>query len=161
MPDGGAGLRGRPALGAHHARAGPRDEGGLTARHGLVGRLWVGRPAGHRRSPTHMGGRAVAAPRSREYGRVGQVRLVQMGASTHLRWVAVVAAASLAAAVPAGAQQAASPHASPSGASAPRPDPAPAKSKPPAVVPAPPGPPPPGTTTPAPPPPPPPPPPQP
>ena len=35
----------------------PRDEGGLTARHGPVGRFWVGRPAGHRhRSPTRKGG---------------------------------------------------------------------------------------------------------
>jgi hypothetical protein len=53
-----------------------------------------------------------------------------MGASTHLRWVAVVAAASLAAAVPAGAQQPASPDAAPSGSSAPHPDPAPVKTKP-------------------------------
>jgi hypothetical protein len=57
-----------------------------------------------------------------------------MGASAHLRWVAVVAAASLAAAVPAGAQQAASPDAAPSGSSAPRPDPAPVKTKPRVVV---------------------------
>ena len=57
-----------------------------------------------------------------------------MGASAHLRWVAVVAAASLAAAVPAGAQQPASPDAAPSGSSAPRPDPAPVKSKPRVVV---------------------------
>jgi hypothetical protein len=54
-----------------------------------------------------------------------------MGASAHLRWVAVVAAASLAAAVPAGAQQPASPDAAPSGSSAPRPDPAPVKTRPP------------------------------
>ena len=53
-----------------------------------------------------------------------------MGASAHLRWVAVVAAASLAAAVPAGAQQPASPDAAPSGSSAPRPDPAPVKTRP-------------------------------
>ena len=33
------------------------NEGGLTARHGPVGRFWVGRPAGHRRrSPTRTGG---------------------------------------------------------------------------------------------------------
>ena len=57
-----------------------------------------------------------------------------MGASAHLRWVAVVAAASLAAAVPAGAQQPASPDAAPSGSSAPRPDPAPVKTKPRVVV---------------------------
>ena len=57
-----------------------------------------------------------------------------MGASAHLRWVAVVAAASLAAAVPAGAQQSASPDAAPSGSSAPRPDPAPVKTKPRVVV---------------------------
>ena len=53
-----------------------------------------------------------------------------MGASAHLRWVAIVAAASLAAAVPAGAQEPASPDAAPSGSSAPRPDPAPVKTKP-------------------------------
>ncbi len=57
-----------------------------------------------------------------------------MGASPHLRWVAVVAAASLAAAVPAGAQEPASPDAAPSGSSAPRPDPAPVKTKPRVVV---------------------------
>jgi hypothetical protein len=57
-----------------------------------------------------------------------------MGARAHLRWVAVVAAASLAAAVPAGAQQPASPDAAPSGSSAPRPDPAPGKTKPRVVV---------------------------
>jgi hypothetical protein len=57
-----------------------------------------------------------------------------MGASAHLRWVAFVAAASLAAAVPAGAQEPASPDAAPSGSSAPRPDPAPAKTKPRVVV---------------------------
>ena len=57
-----------------------------------------------------------------------------MGARAHLRWVAVVAAASLAAAVPAGAQEPASPDAAPSGSSAPRPDPAPVKTKPRVVV---------------------------
>jgi hypothetical protein len=60
-----------------------------------------------------------------------------MGARVHLRWVAVVAAASLAAATPAGAQQPAGPDAAPSGSSgssAPRPDPAPVKTKPRVVV---------------------------
>jgi hypothetical protein len=57
-----------------------------------------------------------------------------MGASPHLRWVAVVAAASLAAAVPASAQDPASPDAAPSGSSTPRPDPAPVKTKPRVVV---------------------------
>ena len=57
-----------------------------------------------------------------------------MGASPHLRWVAVVAAASLAAAVPARAQDPASPDAAPSGSSAPSPDPAPVKTKPRVVV---------------------------
>lgn len=57
-----------------------------------------------------------------------------MGASAHLRWVAIVAAASLATAVPAGAQEPASPDAAPSGSSAPRPDPAPVKTKPRVVV---------------------------
>jgi hypothetical protein len=53
-----------------------------------------------------------------------------MGASTHLRWVTIVVAASLAAAVPAGAQQPASPDAAPTAAHAPQPDPAPAKTTP-------------------------------
>lgn len=53
-----------------------------------------------------------------------------MGASAHLRWVAIVAAASLATAIPAGAQEPASPDAAPSGSSAPRPDPAPVQTKP-------------------------------
>jgi hypothetical protein len=57
-----------------------------------------------------------------------------MGAKAHLRWVAIVAAASLAVAVPAVAQEPASPDAAPSASSAPRPDPAPEKSKPRAVV---------------------------
>jgi hypothetical protein len=57
-----------------------------------------------------------------------------MGASAHLRWVAIVAAASLATAVPAGAQEPASPDAAPSSSSAARPDPAPVKSKPQVVV---------------------------
>jgi hypothetical protein len=57
-----------------------------------------------------------------------------MGASAHLGWVAIVAAASLASAVPAGAQGPASPDAAPSGSSAPRPDPAPAKTQPRVVV---------------------------
>jgi hypothetical protein len=57
-----------------------------------------------------------------------------MGAKAHLRWVAIVAAASLAVAVPAVAQEPASPDAAPSASSAPRPDPAPVKSKPRAVV---------------------------
>ena len=57
-----------------------------------------------------------------------------MGASTHLRWVAIVAAASLAAAVPAGAQEPASPDAAPSGSSAPSPDAAPVKTRPHVVV---------------------------
>ena len=53
-----------------------------------------------------------------------------MGAKAHLRWVAIVAAASLAVAVPAVAQEPASPDAAPSASSALRPDPAPVKSKP-------------------------------
>jgi hypothetical protein len=57
-----------------------------------------------------------------------------MGASAHLGWVAIVAAASLASALPAGAQGPASPDAAPSGSSAPRPDPAPAKTQPRVVV---------------------------
>jgi hypothetical protein len=57
-----------------------------------------------------------------------------MGAKAHLRWVAIVAAASLAAAVPAVAQEPASPDAAPSASSAPRPDPAPVKTKPRVVV---------------------------
>jgi hypothetical protein len=52
-----------------------------------------------------------------------------MGASPNLRWVTIVVAASLAAAVPAGAQEPASPDAAPSGSSTPRPDPAPVKTK--------------------------------
>jgi hypothetical protein len=63
-----------------------------------------------------------------------RVQLVDMGASPHLRWVAVVAAASLAATAPAGAQEPASPDAAPSGSSAPRPDPAPVKTRPRVVV---------------------------
>jgi hypothetical protein len=59
-----------------------------------------------------------------------KVRLVEMGASPNLRWVTIVVAASLAAAVPAGAQEPASPDAAPSGSSAPSPDPAPVKTKP-------------------------------
>ncbi len=57
-----------------------------------------------------------------------------MGASAHLGWVAVAAAASLVAAPPAGAQQPASPDPAPSASSAPRPDPAPAKTQPRVVV---------------------------
>jgi hypothetical protein len=57
-----------------------------------------------------------------------------MGAKAHPRWVAIVAAASLATAVPAGAQEPASPDAAPSSSSAPRPDPAPVKTKPRIVV---------------------------
>jgi hypothetical protein len=53
-----------------------------------------------------------------------------MGASAHLRWVAIVAAASLAAATPAGAQESASPDAAPSGSTTPRPDPAPVRTNP-------------------------------
>ena len=57
-----------------------------------------------------------------------------MGASTNLRWVTIVVAAVLAAAVPAGAQEPASPDAAPSTSHAPRPDPAPVKTKPKATV---------------------------
>ena len=57
-----------------------------------------------------------------------------MGASAHLGWVAAVAAASLAVALPADAQQPAGPDAAPSGSSAPRPDPAPVKTSPRVVV---------------------------
>jgi hypothetical protein len=63
-----------------------------------------------------------------------KVRLADMGAKAHLRWVAIVAAGSLAAAVPAVAQEPASPDAAPSASSAPRPDPAPVKTKPRVVV---------------------------
>jgi len=57
-----------------------------------------------------------------------------MGASTHLRWVTIVVAASLAAAVPAGAQQPASPDAAPTASHAPQPDPAPVKTTPKAAI---------------------------
>jgi hypothetical protein len=57
-----------------------------------------------------------------------------MGASPNLRWVTIVVAAVLAAAVPAGAQEPASPDAAPSTSHAPRPDPAPVKTKPKATV---------------------------
>lgn len=74
-------------------------------------------------------------PHSREYGRCGQrVRLVEMGAKAHLRWVTMVAAASLAAASPAGAQGSPNPDAAPGSSSSPSPDPAPVKSKPKIVV---------------------------
>ena len=111
------------------------NEGGLTARHGPVGRFWVGRPAGHR-PLTHPNG-WVSGCRAGQPGVRSirpKVRLVDMGASAHLRWVTVVAAASLAAAVPAVAQEPASPDAAPSGSHAPRPDPAPVKTKPRVVV---------------------------
>jgi hypothetical protein len=59
-----------------------------------------------------------------------KVRLLEMGASAHVRWVMIVVAALLATAVPAVAQQSAGPDAAPTGSNAPRPDPAPVKSTP-------------------------------
>ena len=59
-----------------------------------------------------------------------KVRLLEMGASAHLRWVMIVVAALLATAVPAVAQQSAGPDAAPTGSNAPRPDPAPVKNAP-------------------------------
>lgn len=99
-----------------------------------AGPEWTGRRASAAAHPPRTGGWAVAGLCSREYGRFGQVRLVDMGASAHLGWVAVVAAASLAVALPAGAQQPATPDPAPSASSAPRPDPAPLKTKPRVVV---------------------------
>lgn len=100
------------------------------------GRFWVDRPTGHRhRSPTQVGGRVgcrAGQPGVRWFR--PKVRLVEMGAKAHLRWVTMVAAASLAAAAPAGAQSSPNPDAAPSASHAPSPDPAPAKSKPEAVV---------------------------
>jgi hypothetical protein len=57
-----------------------------------------------------------------------------MGASTHLRWVTIVVATWFAAAVPAGAQQSASPDAAPTASHAPQPDPAPVKTTPKAAI---------------------------
>jgi translation initiation factor IF-2 len=51
-----------------------------------------------------------------------------------LRWVTIVVATSLAAAVPAGAQQPASPDAAPTASHAPQPDPAPVKTTPKAAI---------------------------
>jgi hypothetical protein len=113
------------------AQAGPRDEGGLTARHGSVGRF-LGGPAGGPppgTSPKWVGewlrrraaGSTVARP---------TVRVVQIGAKQNLRLVTIVVAALLATAAPAGGQEPASPDAASSTSHAPRPDPAPVKAKP-------------------------------
>jgi hypothetical protein len=57
-----------------------------------------------------------------------------MGASRHLRWVTIVVAAWLVAAVPAGAEKPASPDAAPTASHAPQPDPAPVKTTPKAAI---------------------------
>ena len=99
-----------------------------------AGSGWAGRRAtAAAHPPERVGGRLQGRAAGSTVDSA-KVRLVDMGASAHLRWVAIVAAASLAAAVPAGAQEPASPDAAPSGSSAPRPDPAPVKTKPRVVV---------------------------
>ena len=131
---GSGGLRGLPEGGA---RAGPRDEGGLTAR------LWprrpvLGGPAGGPPPPlTHPNGWVSGCRAgSREYGRFGQGSgWSDMGASAHLA-LGGGRSGGIARCGGAGRRAASSPSpdAAPSGSSAPRPDPAPVKTKPRVVV---------------------------
>jgi hypothetical protein len=100
-----------------------------------AGSGWAGRRAtATAHPPERVGERLRGRAAGSTVGCRPKVRLVGMGAMAHLRWVTMVAVASLAAAAPAGAQSSASPDAAPSASQGASPDPAPVKSNPKVVV---------------------------